>query len=140
MKISTCSTKSKLAMLFSVIASVSMLPAIADSYVSYTGKYTEEPHPTLEGVNVVKLTNSGTLTVDEDVRLVRILLVGGGGGGGRNGKGVKGAGGLGGGGILKNLFHVHHAGARGKGLGRRGKQGAGGKGKDEISEHGLLLF
>lgn len=66
---------------------LSALSAFADSYVSYTGKYTEEPHPTLEGVNVVKLTNSGTLTVDEDVRLVRILLVGGGGGGGNGGGG-----------------------------------------------------
>ena len=81
MKISTCSTKSKVAMLFSLIAGVSMLPAIGEGLVNFNGTYTEEPHPTLEGVNVVKLTNSGTLTVDEDVRLVRILLVGGGGGG-----------------------------------------------------------
>lgn len=87
MKISTCSTKSKLAMLFSLIASVSMLPAIGEELVNFNGTYTEEPHPTLEGVNVVKLTNSGTLTVDEDVRLVRILLVGGGGGGGNGGGG-----------------------------------------------------
>lgn len=85
MKISTCSTKSKLAMLFSLIAGVSMLPAIGEELVNFNGTYTEEPHPTLEGVNIVKITSDGTLTVDEDVKLHRILVVAGGGGGGMGG-------------------------------------------------------
>lgn len=85
MKISTCSTRSKLAMLFSLIASVSMLPAIGEELVNFNGTYTEEPHPTLDGVNIVKITSNGTLTVDEDVKLHRILVVAGGGGGGMGG-------------------------------------------------------
>lgn len=66
-----------------------LLPALAaaENLVSYTGTFTETDHPTIAGAHVVTLQTDGTLSVEEDVRLLRILLVGGGGAGGFGGGG-----------------------------------------------------
>ena len=62
--------------------------AAADNLVSYTGTFTETDHPTIAGAHVVTLTTDGTLSVPADVRLLRVLVVGGGGGfGGGDGQG-----------------------------------------------------
>lgn len=62
-----------------------VVPAFAESLVSYTGTFTETDHPTIVGAHVVTMTSHGTLTVPADVRLLRLLVVGGGGGGGMGG-------------------------------------------------------
>ena len=55
--------------------------ASADPLVSYTGAFTETDHPTIAGAHVVALTTDGTLSVPADLRLLRVLVVGGGGSG-----------------------------------------------------------
>ena len=61
--------------------------AFAENLVSYTGTFAETDHPTIAGAHVVTLTTDGTLSVSEDMRLLRVLVVGGGGGGGFGGGG-----------------------------------------------------
>ena len=55
--------------------------------MSYTGTFAETDHPSIAGAHVVTLTTDGTLSVSEDMRLLRVLVVGGGGGGGFGGGG-----------------------------------------------------
>ena len=71
---------------FAALAALALVvPAFAESLVSYTGTFTETDHPTIAGAHVVTMTSHGTLTVPADVRLLRLLVVGGGGGGGLGG-------------------------------------------------------
>ncbi|MBQ6339503.1 MAG: hypothetical protein IJI36_10185, partial [Kiritimatiellae bacterium] len=68
---------------FAALAALALVvPAFAESLVSYTGTFTETDHPTLSGAHVVTLTTDGMLSVPADLRLLRVLVVGGGGGGG----------------------------------------------------------
>lgn len=82
---------------FALMATVSSAMSV-DAPFTYSGSYTVAAHPSLENTVVATFTSSGTISVTNRAKIVRVLVVGGGGGGWTSGNAVNGEGGRGGGG------------------------------------------
>lgn len=90
---------------FALMATVSSAMAV-DAPFTYSGSYTVAAHPSLENTVVATFTSSGTISVTNRAKIVRVLVVGGGGGGGStSGKAISPSGARGGRGVLVLRYH-----------------------------------
>lgn len=88
---------------FALMATVSSAMAV-DAPFTYSGSYTVAAHPSLENTVVATFTSSGTISVTNRTKIVRVLVVGG-GGGWTSGKAISPSGGRGGRGVLVLRYH-----------------------------------
>ncbi|MBQ7721619.1 MAG: hypothetical protein IJT64_01790 [Kiritimatiellae bacterium] len=87
---------------FALMATVSSAMAV-DAPFTYSGSYTVAAHPSLENTVVATFTSSGTISVTNRAKIVRVLVVGG--GGSTSGKAISSSGGRGGRGVLVLRYH-----------------------------------